>query len=234
MTRKLFIASLLLFLNVANGQVLGGYVEYSLSFIDDKELSKSGIGTYFKSAKDNAKYVTFILEFNKDEMCFFAQTTKIDGINLDFSIAFSGVDGKYYRKADESTVLHYSENIMVGKSVINEDMKVDWKLHNETKKIQDFLCYKASTIIKFNNGVGDFQKELTVWYCPQIPYAYGPKGYGQLSGMILEYHYDRTVIGAKKIVFSKDAKVKVPTGGKLMTREEYSEILNKKVDDSKY
>jgi GLPGLI family protein len=227
----LFINLLLVF-NLANSQELNGYVEYSLNIGDDEKLSKGELSEYFKQAKENTIYISFILEFNKKEMDFYSKTAEVDGVNMSFTKAFSGVNGVYYKKINESIVLNSMEDYVLGKIILEKDVKVDWKLHNETKKIQEFICYKATATIKYNNGVGDFQKELIVWYCPRIPYSFGPKGYGGLPGIILEFQENNITIGAKKIVFNKETKITEPEG-KTITEKDYEKLQQKKLESEK-
>jgi len=53
-----------------------------------------------------------------------------------------------------------------------------WILQNETKIIDNILCYKAKTSFRGNNW--------EVWYAPSIPYPYGPWKLNGLPGLILE------------------------------------------------
>ena len=190
--------------NNLNGQVSSGRIEYSLSLEDDDNLSKGELADFFKEAQQNAVHIKFILDFNNEEMIFYSLNPEIDGITTAFSLAFAGVDGVYYRKKNEKIVLNAIEHPVVGKVIIKEDYNIDWQLSEESKMIEGFLCYKAHTTIKYNNGVGDFVKQLIVWYCPQIPHSFGPKGYGNLPGMILEFQDNNILIGAKKITFNKE------------------------------
>lgn len=224
MKNYMFHLFFLFIFNFGVCQEFKGSITYSLNIADDEKLSKGELSGYFKLAKENENHLSFVLDFNKNEMKFYSKATEIDGIDVSFSKAFSGVDGIYYRKLNETFVLNSMDNFVLGKMILKKDMKVDWKLQTETKKIQDFLCYKASAKIKYNNGVGDFQKELIVWYCPSIPYSYGPKGYGGLPGIILEFQENNITIGAKKIEFNKEVSIVEPIG-KTITLDEYEKLL---------
>lgn len=225
--KNLYIFIFLLLNTLVNGQNFSGRIEYSLIYKDIDKLKGSEIESYYKSAKDNAKYVTLILDFNKEGMSFYNNSFAADGTDLTFSLAFCGITGKYFRENGNDITTNIFDNRFLGKIKLENNTKISWNLINESKKINNFLCYKASTVIKYSNGVGDFQKDLVVWYCPQIPYAYGPFGYGTLSGIILEYQYDNYIIGAKKIVFDDKFKFKIPTEGKLMTESEYLKLNQK-------
>lgn len=58
-------------------------------------------------------------------------------------------------------------------------LKIAWKLFpNQKKKIANFTCYRAE---------GDFRgRRYVAWYCPELPYPYGPWKLRGLPGLILE------------------------------------------------
>ncbi|MFD2822114.1 GLPGLI family protein [Lacinutrix iliipiscaria] len=75
--------------------------------------------------------------------------------------------------------------------------------------------------------------EVTAWYTMQIPVNQGPGEYWGLPGLILEINADRTTILCSKIVLNPAEKedIKVPSKGKEVTREEYSETVKKKMEE---
>ena len=74
---------------------------------------------------------------------------------------------------------------------------------------------------------------VTAWYTPQIPVNQGPGEYWGLPGLILEVNADRTTILCSKIVLNPDEKetIKIPSKGKEVSREEYNEIMKKKIEE---
>jgi hypothetical protein len=233
MKNKIILICYLFFLtNYLFSQNFGGKVEYSINFENEEKFSEGEFADFFKQAKDNSKYVKYILDFNKKEMNFYSEKVDIDGVNINFSIAFAGSNGLYYKKNNENKVLHLIDDPLLGKIIITDTSEIKWSFHNETKIIESFKCYKATTIIKFNNGVGDFQINVVAWYCPEIPYSFGPKGY-ILPGLILELQERNVVFGTKKITFyDEEKKIKKPEG-KLYTSKEYNDILTKYFEDEK-
>ncbi len=227
MKKYLFHFVFLVFLNSVNSQILNGKIEYSLHLAEDESFSKGELSGYFNQAKEAAVYVSYTLEFNKNEMNFYSTTPKIDGINTSFSLAFSGITGIYYRKIKENIVLNSIDDPVLGKIIVRNNYETDWELSQESKMIEGFLCYKATATVQYNNGVKDFEKQLIVWYCPEIPYSYGPKGYGNLPGMILQFQDRNIVIGVKKITFNTEKNEIAEPKGKIITQEEYSELLTK-------
>lgn len=83
----------------------------------------------------------------------------------------------------------------------------DWILSNDSKLINNFLCYKSTCEVNYLNKHGNISvKKITAWYAPEINYNYGPNGYMGLPGMILEVEVDKTKLVAIEILFLKDAK----------------------------
>ncbi len=81
----------------------------------------------------------------------------------------------------------------------------------------------------------EMPKEITVtaWYTPQIPVSNGPAEYWGLPGLILEINAARTTILCSEIVMNPEEKtdISAPTKGKQVSREEYNEIVKKKMQE---
>jgi len=75
--------------------------------------------------------------------------------------------------------------------------------------------------------------EVTAWYTMQIPVNQGPGEYWGLPGLILEVSADRTTILCSKIILNPAEKeeIKVPSKGKEVTQQEYSDIVKKKIEE---
>ena len=75
--------------------------------------------------------------------------------------------------------------------------------------------------------------EVTAWYTMQIPVSQGPGEYWGLPGLILEVNADRTTILCSKIVLNPEEKqeINVPSKGKEVTRQEYSDTVTKKMEE---
>lgn len=70
--------------------------------------------------------------------------------------------------------------------------KYDWQILNESKTINGFKCYKATTTIeKLDKGKNTVIKQHPiVWFTSEIPTRFGPKGLNGLPGLILEGSID--------------------------------------------
>ncbi|MCK7590377.1 GLPGLI family protein [Subsaxibacter sp. CAU 1640] len=88
-----------------------------------------------------------------------------------------------------------------------------------------------------NNPMDDIEvpKEIlvTAWYTPQIPVNQGPGDFWGLPGLILEVNANRTTILCSKIVLNPGEKeeIKVPSKGKEVTKDEYNDIMKKKIEE---
>ena len=85
-------------------------------------------------------------------------------------------------------------------------------------------CLELENAIKY---------EVTAWFCPQIPFAFGPNGFGALPGLILELQTKDAVFGTKKIILSNDTivlKTKLKNY-KAITDQEIEKLIEKKHEE---
>jgi GLPGLI family protein len=114
--------------------------------------------------------------------------------------------------------------------LITKPIDTGWVLLNEFKEINGYTCYKATRLFKYNNGMGDFEKTITAWYCPELPYAIGPNGHGGLPGLIFELHDQLGLFGIEAINFNvKNRIIKKPNNGRPIYFEAFEEIYKEKV-----
>lgn len=225
----LFLLFFLINLN-AFCQIKSGTVEYSLTFASDEQLDNGQLGDYLKDAKRNAHLLSFILDFENDEMIFYKkEILSSDGNgNLAFAEAFSGVNGKYYRTKNTTTLFNDVDDSNIGHFIIEKNNHTNWTLVNETKQIDQYLCFKATTFITIKNSVSEFKRTIIAWYCPSIPVPFGPKGYGDLPGLILELQERNVIFGAKKINLNQtNLSIVKPDIKKAIPETEYNKMLEK-------
>lgn len=104
-----------------------------------------------------------------------------------------------------------------------------WAITSETKKINGYLCYKATAKVEEfsfkRNQTITFYPE--VWFTPDIPCSFGPRGLDGLPGLVLEGKYnDHAYFYATTIVLdAKDLSIDEPTKGQKITPEQLHEIL---------
>ena len=93
-------------------QIKSGSIEYSVTFTKDKELETGMLANYYKDAKNNAKFLSYLLDFDDKRMVFYVnEKLKSDSSeNLDFVEAFSDANGKYFREKNSSLIFMYIRN----------------------------------------------------------------------------------------------------------------------------
>src|SRR5690606_23333795 len=104
-----------------------------------------------------------------------------------------------------------------------------WTLSKETLKIDNFLCYKATTVQNIENSSGSHKILVTAWYAPEISIPYGPDGFGGLPGLILQLENNGTLTTIKRVEFLKNKTLEIsfPTKGDNITEEEYIALVAK-------
>lgn len=199
---------------------------------------------------------TYVLNFNKTESTYKEEEslgTPGQGRGGRFGFMMSSFSGGIkYKNSKEDIVLEETE--FFGKKFLISDTgaKPDWKLGSETKRIGNYISYKATltkeveptSFASFRRTRGNNNADstkvvapkevvITAWYTPQIPVSQGPSEYWGLPGLILEINAGRTTILCSEIIMNPSEKVaiKAPKKGKKVSREEYNKIIKKKMEE---
>lgn len=99
-----------------------------------------------------------------------------------------------------------------------------WKILNELKDIEGYVCMKAETMDTVNNIV------ITAWFTDKIKVLSGPEGMGGLPGLILalDYNNDDISIVVTKIELTEDI-IPLPKPKKIKGKKlDYTEYNSKK------
>ncbi len=196
---------------------------------------------------------TFVLNFNQIESVY-KEEEKLGapgqgGGRFGGMMSFGG--GLKYKNTKDPIVLEETEFFGKQFLISESGSKPEWKLGSETKKIGNYMCYKATLIKEVDpfsfagfgrgNNNNDAEKKdekpktmlVTAWYTPQIPVSQGPGEYWGLPGLILEVSSGTTTVLCKEITMNPDEKVtiKIPKKGKKVSREEYNKIVLKKTEE---
>lgn len=163
----------------------------------------------------------------------------------------SYVPGKRYHNLKEGIVLHERE--LYDKEFIVQDSlhKPEWKLENETKKIGNYTCYKATHTIVLEPPKAEPGQDkaidimaslprreiiVTAWYAPEIPVNHGPGDYWGLPGLVMGVTTDNMTMLCTKLTINPKEKVEVkaPAKGEKVTQEKFNEIGKKKSEEMKH
>ena len=182
--------------------------------------------------KSKTKYK--LLKFN-ESMALFASEEETEvadapeegGGGVQIQIEVDGPGGQEETFLNIETGEYVSQTEFMGRLFLIKDQreKVNWKLSGETKEIAGYKCQKATA-----------ERDSTTmeaWFAPDIPVSSGPRGIGQLPGMILELGIEDGMLTytATKVEFMKipAADLKAPKKGKVVSQKEYEEIVEAKM-----
>ncbi|MFY7810161.1 MAG: GLPGLI family protein [Flavobacterium sp.] len=181
------------------------YVEYIESKIPSLDLNAPrGIEILM------SKKLLYTLEISNDETLFKnhekSKNYKIEDtiFTVDFeeirvsNFNNNSVEKSIYKNFKTNEFINVYQNTNIVDQLINWD----WKLINETKKINNFICKKA---------VGsNFGMKYTVWYTEEIPYGHGPFIIDSLPGLVIYADNGLTKWEFNNINFDREIKIKKP------------------------
>jgi GLPGLI family protein len=179
-------------------------VTYGLVFYDDELISKEPnmFKVHYDYAVSNPNRFTFDLKIDTKGSSFeIKNKLSTDEKTLSDNLAF--IFAKY-----PGIIFSFKDSILkqstlLGNRVfIKTEYSSGWELKNESKLIDGYLCYKAANVDRVENGTRVFNHPIVAWYCPELPYIFGPIGYGNLPGLILQLQVRNVVYGVLKIDFA--------------------------------
>lgn len=177
---------------------------------------------------------------------------------FDLKLVFSDKES-FYQQIDPMKISHEEENLydtakvvfntngtfyysMVNRKITEEkdftgekfliEKKInlsDWELTNVKKKIGDYICYKATRNYKYESRNGKTSVNQIVWYCPEIPFSFGPGVFVGFPGLVVRVEVGNIIYTAKKIELKNNQKIEIniPKEGQKVTEEEFKEIAKK-------
>ena len=261
-TLAILLTSILL--NQVFAQNFSGEVVYQSKTImkDNFKIEMEGATPeMMKSLEDELKKAfekTYILKFNAFEGIFMeeqqVQNEAKSGQVQFFSSA--GNEKSYVNLKDKQSI---RENEFLSKEflIVDQLNTWDWVLTEETKKIGQYNAFKAICTLKVSEeALKEFEKmnekqansntqimvltppkerQITVWFTPEIPVSLGPANYWGLPGLILEVHDGNTIWLCSKITLNPKSGVKIekPKKGQRVNEKEYQELVTKKLESMK-
>lgn len=196
----------------------------SLSYQDNGKFKER-----LQKMKEYANNQKFKLSFNINQSVF----EYVESLNSDpsfneneNSIARSAMTTSadfYYDRIDNRQIKREDDGHLIEKT----NARVEWVIGTESKKIDNYLCYKATykeSYIGRRSGEKEYT-EVVAWFAPILPYGYGPIKFYGLPGLILELKYKNTTYLATKIkLINEKIDIKFPKG-KTITEEDYNTRL---------
>jgi len=223
---SLFLFILLQFSVVHAQKMKSGTATYAVTVIENKD---SKLEKMMLEMNANAHAIvtefSFTLEFEGQRSLFYfdeklysdPEAAKIGLLKLRYTGEILQTNDsifKSYKFADK-------------KNLVGSEKNRNWIITTETKKIGNFLCYKATLIDVVENSKGRFEHPVIAWFCPEIPYNFGPLKFGGLPGLIVELQTKDAIFGLTELrtdVKNKKLKAFDSTKTKI-SEEELNEII---------
>lgn len=213
---------LLLITTFISNNFNSGEVTYKIILPEPKEIDESkypkDIVDQVKKINEERKKFEFILTFNESKSKYKKKESLNQNETKEYKIAL-------YTFGSEEVYYNSLEKIFIKKTISSELIKSNntgvWKTHSESKKIQSFLVYKATKEIKYSSKGKEKKKTIIAWYCPEIPFNFGPLDNAGLPGLILEINDGEISYVANKIKLNKTKTNIVIPKGKTISEEEY-------------
>lgn len=263
---KSLCLTLLFIGTILTAQEFHGFAEYQSKMKTDaameKRLNDSNMPperlARIKERIKQAGERIFELHFNR-EASIYKEQVKLEAGNNSrggmFAMMSGGNSNTY---VNTKTKQYVKDPESFGKKFLISDelVELDWILAKESRKIGNYLCFKA-TAVKTVPNVQGFRmfgrgkdadskdkkekeeqpttKEITVtaWYTPEIPANHGPDMYWGLPGLILELGTDNMQLVCTKLVLNPNKSIKIvaPKKGKKINQEKYDAVIADKMKE---
>ena len=218
--KKIYILIILFVFSTEYAQNIKVEVEYYQAIIN-KEITKSDKPKILKD-------LDYVLQFTRTESLFYnIPRMESDGYRSNSRYTRkAGAMGIFYNNLKTKEKYH-AVTVLGKKFLVKSPLnQYKWVLTKVTKKIDKYLCHKAYYVFtnpKFPNK----SIIITAWYSKELPFPFGPVGYGGLPGLILELDYLDYAFAAKKITFNKDFEIVRPKGNVVSSEELRAYFLKK-------
>jgi len=177
----------------------------------------------------------FILSFNVFESQFsLVKNMSIDEQDGVYKIAkqTATLGSDVYFTDTKSNTLTEQANYLGDKLLIETNLDdIDWTITKESKKISDYICYKAEGIRYFKNKERKKDSiKINAWFCPELNFNFGPFDAIGLPGLVLEYSRGHLVYSAQSVTFKVDPiLLERPSDGQRINRNKLEEYIKNKM-----
>lgn len=205
-------------------------VDYEVFFsIDEKIEKNTRIKNLYEIGNSGSKLSNFKLDIYNNEANFYAN--EYNGLNKDLwetTLILADYQSKLYINNDKKEVIFNNNDDLFKKDtyLVSKKNDYEWTInYADSLRINDYLCFKATCFeeVKFKNSLA--KSEVTAWFCPELPYQFGPNGYGLLPGLILQINSNRTNFYMKKISYIDNISIDTLIKSNLITEDDYDNLL---------
>lgn len=246
-TKLILVACIVLSCTISYSQKLRALVTYEVTLDSEKYFSKlvndQSISAISKQANIelvmNEKPMNFILTIRDNEASFESEFDLYEQRERDATTNRTGIMANteriYY--SNSNTKQFFFQSFWNQQVLVNINPK-KWTLTKETKKINGYTCYKATSTIKTKQLYGmNFLSPITAWYTPEIETSFGIQEFHGLPGLTLQLIANReegvVTFKATQINLNPtiDLAINKPESNNFISHQEYIELideLNKK------
>jgi GLPGLI family protein len=176
-----------------------------------------------------AKKQRYQLLFNEEITSFSLEDSMTDEGHSEFYNALaktyiSYVDF-YFDYKNQKELEYLSDGTLLEQKI----PKLNWQITSESKTIDQYECYKATYSFNYFSSRDKKNQTRTIigWFAPSLPFAYGPKNFHGLPGLILELTENTITFLASKIELSESPiEIKIPSGTRI-PKEQFEKAILK-------
>ena len=192
---------------------------------------------YLQKAIDVCDKLEYKLIFNGNEANFYQEKNEgLDKTAVNMANILSETPKLCYQNTEKKMLLNEinadGNPVRANQFVISDSLKTNWTITNESKLIDTYLCYKATTIKKVQKGEKEFHENVTAWFCPALPFSFGPTKYGGLPGLIVELQEKNIAFTLKSISLNNENKtpIIIPVAKNTISQNDYNKIVNERME----
>lgn len=165
------------------------------------------------------------------ENAFFYESDKMRNDAIPSKYQSDPLDNYYYN--------NYGKEIIMN-TFINKEFfvkipvdKYSWVITDESKIIDGYQCYKATGIHEVNDFRGKKNYTINAWFCPTLPFNYGPAEFFGLPGLIFEAYYEnaKEKYVLQSIKFPDELIVPIVGNKEIISEAEFTDNFNKMMEN---
>jgi len=223
--------------HVTFSQELEALVIYEATLINDN-IVDSSFDIHLSTKQDVAlseKAVLFHLIIDGNEAIYRPEydlpTKRKLGFKYDKTAVIALHDRIYYTNSDTGESSFQSFWI---KDILVSTDTIEWELEEESKKVGQHICYKATAEIHSKQLSGmDYTAPVTAWYTTEIPISVGVQNFNGLPGLIMELdaHHEKGTVRFTALDIQLPPKHEIeierPIGKNKISHEEFLRMIEK-------
>lgn len=178
--------------------------------LKSKDLPVVGEAEYIAKTREAAESFVFYLDIQNDKSHFYflnemAVDTDQNPFHRNMAIAMHVGGEEFWTDKSTGKQVVKTQN---RKNVVSALITPQWKITDETKKIDKYDCFKAEYVFNYMNSHGfNASRTITAWFAPEIPFSFGPSKFFGLPGLILELDDDFMTV---YVATSVETKINLP------------------------